>query len=140
MGNIQIFTMSFFIYSAFNKWFYLFHLTCNLLTFFFIAFFSVAIIFCKMFQQFFVVKFINNVSLGQSSFNFFNHKNFFRRIWSITLSKHISLFRYFNNTTHFKFSIIDFSARVNICARFYIDRFLFNFTMICIVAFINFII
>ena len=70
-----------------------------------------------------------------SVFNFFNHKNYFRRIWNIAFYKNVLIFWYSNNITSFKsrILIINFFTKFDICAWFYVNRFSFNFAMVCII-------
>ena len=75
-------------------------------------------------------------------FNFFN-KYFFRPIWNIDFSKNVFLFWYSSIISNFKFRtflIIYLFIKVNIYAWLYINRLLFNCSMIFISAFINYII
>ena len=92
-------------------------------------------------NNFFAITITNNISPRHSIFNFFNLKNFFRPIWSITftkLCKNIFTFWYSNMITNFKFSIflIIFFIKFNICAWHYINKLHFICSMICIVVFI----
>ena len=70
-----------------------------------------------------------------SIFNFFNHKLFFRPIWSIAFRKIVFIFWYSNTITNFKFwvFIISFFIRISLCVWFYINRFHFNCAIICII-------
>ena len=142
--------MSFLSIQLLNKLLYFFHLTYSLSPFLLITF-SIPNYFCFFVPQFvslklssnlFSFKKTNNICSRHSIFNFFNHKNFFRSIWNVTLCKNIFIFLYSISITNFKFRIfiINFYTRVNICASFHINRFNFNCTMICIVVFINYII
>ena len=89
----------------------LFHLTYNLSSFFFITF-SVLNSFCFTFRDYFlwkVPRFSSPLRLLMSKhsiFNFFNHKNFFRTIWSVTFYKNIFIFWCSNNITNFKFRLL----------------------------------
>ena len=51
-------------------------------------------IFIKSSNNLFSIKIINNICPRRSIFNFFNHKNFFRPIWSITFCKNIFMLWY----------------------------------------------
>ena len=129
---------------------YPFHLTYNLSPFFLHYFFDsklILICFLKFFfikssNKFFSIKIFNSISPQHNIFNFFNHKNFFRPFWSLMFCKNIFIFQYSNNIANFKFRIfiINFFTTVNICVSFYINRFHFNCTILCIVVFINYII
>ena len=61
--------------------------------------------FVKCSNNFFPVKIICNICLRHSIFNFFNQKNFFRPIWSVTFCKNVFIFWYSKNITNFKFKI-----------------------------------
>ena len=97
-------------------------------------------VFVKCSNNIFFIKIINNIRPRHSIFNFFNHKNFFRPIWSVTFCKNIFIFWFSNIINSFKFwiFIISFFSIINICVWFYISRFRFNYAMICIIVFINY--
>ena len=61
--------------------------------------------FIKCSNDFFTITIINNISPWDCILNFFNHKNSFRPIWSIALSKNFFVFRYSQMITNFKFRI-----------------------------------
>ena len=102
--------------------------------FFYTKFFFICLL------QFFFIECSNNLITGlydpwsndpwDCIFNFFTHKNFFRPIWSIAFDKIVFVFLYCYIITNFKFRIFIFN----------INRLYFNCSMICIVAFIYFII
>ena len=48
---------------------------------------------------------MNNTCPGNIIFNFCDYKNFFRPIWSISFSKKVSVFWYYNMITNLKFRI-----------------------------------
>ena len=50
------------------------------------------------------------ISQVHSIFKFFNHKNFFRPIWSVNICKNIFIFWYCNNITNFKFRIFTLTS------------------------------
>ena len=145
-----IYTMSFLSIQILKELLYPFRSTHTLFPFLFITF-SILNYFLICFLQFFFItrsinffsiKIINNMCLSHSIFNFFNYRNFFRPIRSVTLCKNVFIFGYPNYITNFKFRTftINFFTRVNICVWFYISRFHFNCTMVLIVIFINYII
>ena len=80
----------------------------------------------KRSKIFFSFKMTNNICPRNSVFNFFNDKNFFRPIWNIAFCKNVSVFRYSNYITNFKFRIliISFLTRFNICAWFSLTIFI----------------
>ena len=141
--------MSFFIYPSIKRIIITFPFYIQSITFFLDYFFNseiflicfLQLVFVKCFINFFPFKVISNICQRHSIFNFFNHKNFFRPIWSVTFCKSIHIFWYSNITNNFKFRIfiINFFTRVNICVWFCINRFQFNCAMICTVIFIYYI-
>ena len=62
--------------------------------------------FRKCSRNFFTIKMINDICPWNCIFNFFNHKNVFRQIWSIACSKNVFVFRYSHMITNFKFRIL----------------------------------
>ena len=110
----------------FNKHILVFSLdcfsNCSVLNYFLHFFFA------KSSNNSFAVRIVNNVSPRHSIFNFFNHKNFFRPIWSVTFRKKLFMFWYSNNITNFKFKIsfIIFLIK-SICVGFYIKFLEQNF-------------
>ena len=107
--------------------------------------------FCLIFFKFFFIPRSKNllsikvfcyIYPGPSIFNFFNHKNFFRSIWSATFCKNDFNFRYSDMVAYFKIRIpvIIFFTKANICARYFINKLHFDCTMISIVVFTNYII
>ena len=91
--------------------------------------------FIKCSNNFFTIKITNNIWPWNSTFNIFNHKYFFRPIWTISFSKNNFAFSNSNMITNFEFSIfiINFFTKVNICIMFNINRLHFNCSMTCIV-------
>ena len=85
------------------------HLTYNLSPFLLITFSilnSFWIIFCSLFSR--IVPTVSSplrslisCTHGPVFFNFLNHKNFFRQIWSVTSCKNTFMFWYSNSTTNF---------------------------------------
>ena len=126
------------IEAVLKKLLYPFHLTYNLSPFLFDCF-SNSKFFLICFLQFFFVKFssnlfsfkiINNICPRNSTFNFFNQKNFWAT-WFVTFYESIFVFWYSNNITNFKFRnfFIIFLTRVKIFASFYINRLYFDGSM-----------
>ena len=75
-------------------------------------------------QNFFTYTITYNTCPRHNNFNFCDFKNFFRTVWSIDSCKNSFIFWYSNKITNFKFLIfiINFFARVNLCAWFYIQQ------------------
>ena len=69
--NLEFIT--FFLYYFFN---------CKFILICFLQF-----VFAKYFNKVFSIKIINEICLRYSIFNFFNHKNLFRPIWSVNFAK-----------------------------------------------------
>ena len=127
-GKYSIFTLYhvLFIYPAIQQFIISFHLTYylspsllisfSILFFFFFLILFLQIFFVKRSNSFFPIKIINNKRPRYSIFSFFNHKNFFRPIWSVTFGKNIFLFWYSSSITNFKFRmlIINLFTGVNI--------------------------
>ena len=55
-----------------------------------VCFFQLFFIKCS--NNFFILEIINNICLWHCIFNFFNYKNFFRPIWSISFSQNVLYF------------------------------------------------
>ena len=88
--------------------------------------------FVKCSNYFLAVKMTNKICPRNSIFNFFNHKNLSRPIWSVIFYKNVLIFLYSYMITNFKFRIflIIFFIKVNICAWPYINRLHFCCAMI----------
>ena len=142
MVNILLFIMPFFIYVAIKGIIVSFSFNIHLSPFFLSTFSTLNcfwFVFVKYSNNFFAIRIINNICPQHSIFNFFNHKNIFRPIWSISFRKNIFICSYSNNISNFQFRIffIIFLTRVKILLWFYINRLHFNCAMIWSVTFIN---
>ena len=143
------YTRSFLSIQLLNELSHPFHLIYSLYPFLNDFFYPKSLLICfwslffiKCSTNFFTIEIINNISPWNSIFSFFNHKNFFRPIWSISFSKKVFILWYSNMFASFKFRIfiITFFNRVNICIIFNFNRLHFNCSLIYIVVFIYYII
>ena len=82
------------------------------------------------------------MSMEPCLFYFFNHKDFFRPIGSVSFTKNTFVFWHFYMIANFKFRIftINFFTRVNKGITFNINGFHINCSMICAVVLIYYII
>lgn len=87
--------------------------------------------------MFFTANITNNICPLYSMFSFFNHKIFFRQIWSVSLYKNIVVFCYSYMITNFEFRIfvIMLDTILNTRIQLYIGRIHFECSMIYNVAF-----
>ena len=115
-------------------------ITFSTLNFFWFAFLQ--FFFLTRSNDFFTTKITNNICPRRSFFNFFNHENFLRPIWSVIFCKNIVIFSYSYMLTNrtFRVFIFVFYTKINISARLYINRLHSDCTTICIVVFINYFI
>ena len=69
----------------------------------------------------------------------FNHKNFFRAMWSVNFFKKFLFFLYFDMITNFEFRIfiICFYSKAHMGDWLYMKRPNFGFALICIVLLLN---
>ena len=67
---------------------------------------------------------------------FYDHKNFFQAIWSLTYHKKLFILNsYIVTTFKFRIFVIIPFIKVNTCAWFYFNRLHFNGCMLCIITF-----
>ena len=69
----------------------------------------------------------------------FNHKNFFRPIWNVTICENILHFDAltWSSTSNLGSSLLFFFIKVNICVCLCINRLHFDCAMICFVVFVH---
>ena len=105
----------------------------------FLIWFSFQLFFVKYHKSFFSVSINNNICLRHCIFNYFNYKNFFRPIRSVTFCKNIFIFWYSNNIIYFNLGFLLSISSLESRYVFYFTStcFILNCAMICILFLLN---